>query len=315
MNPSPSSKRAFTLIELLVVIAIIAILAAILFPVFAQAKMAAKKTAALTQAKQSGTAIVLYTADADDMGPLGTVPDAANPGLWKPDVFSVQNPAGWFNWVPQQDEYAVVWNNSTEPYRKNYDLLTAPGAREVRISGAPWDAGYAAQVRRPVAANFTYNGLLQSWSFTAVEAPSILPMMWQGQGNLSRLGAAMTNPRLACRGTGPCTFNPGGPPQGDMAANARGDVFNIFLTSSATQGANYYAYGQGLIYVASDSSAKLVKMGNGNRAAGNARLNSVNPFNFIEPDGTITQNFIRGGYAGQALYVAAFMPNNSFNNL
>jgi prepilin-type N-terminal cleavage/methylation domain-containing protein len=60
-------KSAFTLIELLVVIAIIAILAAILFPVFAQAKLAAKKTADLSNCKQIGTATQIYLADADDM--------------------------------------------------------------------------------------------------------------------------------------------------------------------------------------------------------------------------------------------------------
>jgi len=59
-------KRAFTLIELLVVIAIIAILAAILFPVFAQAKAAAKKSNALSQVKQLGTAWQMYAADWDD---------------------------------------------------------------------------------------------------------------------------------------------------------------------------------------------------------------------------------------------------------
>src|SRR5437016_417485 len=60
-------RRAFTLIELLVVIAIIAILAAILFPVFAQAKIAAKGTASLSNIKQLGTAWVLYANDADDV--------------------------------------------------------------------------------------------------------------------------------------------------------------------------------------------------------------------------------------------------------
>ncbi|MFX9608458.1 prepilin-type N-terminal cleavage/methylation domain-containing protein, partial [Acinetobacter baumannii] len=59
-------NRAFTLIELLVVIAIIAILAAILFPVFAQAKLAAKTTASLSNMKQIGTGNQLYYNDFDD---------------------------------------------------------------------------------------------------------------------------------------------------------------------------------------------------------------------------------------------------------
>ena len=64
----PHSRRsAFTLIELLVVIAIIAILAAILFPVFAQAKLAAKKTVMISNMKQLATASNMYLADADDM--------------------------------------------------------------------------------------------------------------------------------------------------------------------------------------------------------------------------------------------------------
>jgi prepilin-type N-terminal cleavage/methylation domain-containing protein len=60
-----SIRKGFTLIELLVVIAIIAILAAILFPVFAQAKQAAKKTQAISNFKQAGTAVAMYTTDFD----------------------------------------------------------------------------------------------------------------------------------------------------------------------------------------------------------------------------------------------------------
>ncbi|AIE85613.1 prepilin-type N-terminal cleavage/methylation domain-containing protein [Fimbriimonas ginsengisoli] len=59
-------RSGFTLIELLVVIAIIAILAAILFPVFAQAKLAAKKTSDLSNIKQNMTAVFIYANDADD---------------------------------------------------------------------------------------------------------------------------------------------------------------------------------------------------------------------------------------------------------
>lgn len=70
-------KRAFTLIELLVVIAIIAILAAILFPVFARAKASAKKTTCLSNLKQIGTGVGMYLADNDDF-----YPNTGDPYLW-----------------------------------------------------------------------------------------------------------------------------------------------------------------------------------------------------------------------------------------
>lgn len=67
VNSMNKYTRAFTLIELLVVIAIIAILAAILFPVFAQAKVAAKKAAMISNAKQIGLAQLMYGSDYDDL--------------------------------------------------------------------------------------------------------------------------------------------------------------------------------------------------------------------------------------------------------
>ncbi len=77
MFPQMQNRRAFTLIELLVVIAIIAILAAILFPVFARAKEAAKQTACLSNLKNIGLAFTLYGSDSDDM-----LPNTNVTGLW-----------------------------------------------------------------------------------------------------------------------------------------------------------------------------------------------------------------------------------------
>jgi prepilin-type N-terminal cleavage/methylation domain-containing protein/prepilin-type processing-associated H-X9-DG protein len=96
-------SRAFTLIELLVVIAIIAILAAILFPVFAQAKLAAKKAASVSNAKQLMLSSLLYVNDFDDR--------------WVPS-FVFPNDWGNCPWY--------VWFDLVYPYMKNRELLADP---------------------------------------------------------------------------------------------------------------------------------------------------------------------------------------------
>ncbi|MFN3729807.1 MAG: prepilin-type N-terminal cleavage/methylation domain-containing protein [Fimbriimonadaceae bacterium] len=101
-------KRAFTLIELLVVIAIIAILAAILFPVFSQAKVAAKKTQAISNQKQIGMAFMMYAADSDDVFPFLTWADSYNNvGVGEPYG------NGWY-W-----NGSLSWPVSLIPYHKN----------------------------------------------------------------------------------------------------------------------------------------------------------------------------------------------------
>jgi prepilin-type N-terminal cleavage/methylation domain-containing protein len=103
-----SRRTAFTLIELLVVIAIIAILAAILFPVFAQAKAAAKKTAGLSNVKQLGTAFLLYATDYDDSLP-GAMETGGTVGT---------------------DQFRRSYDWSIQPYVKNWDILRVPGDSE-----------------------------------------------------------------------------------------------------------------------------------------------------------------------------------------
>jgi prepilin-type N-terminal cleavage/methylation domain-containing protein/prepilin-type processing-associated H-X9-DG protein len=83
-------KKAFTLIELLVVIAIIAILAAILFPVFAQAKAAAKRTTALSSVKQISTGWQIYASDYDDRAI--NVSSGGAQGVHRTDFWVVMQP-------------------------------------------------------------------------------------------------------------------------------------------------------------------------------------------------------------------------------
>jgi prepilin-type N-terminal cleavage/methylation domain-containing protein len=104
------SRKAFTLIELLVVIAIIAILAAILFPVFAQAKNAAKKTASLSNMRQVSTATMLYMGDYDDITP---------PIFWfNPADVSIPTSQGFFY-------YPLL----ILPYTKNEEIFLCPNDR------------------------------------------------------------------------------------------------------------------------------------------------------------------------------------------
>ena len=138
-------KKAFTLIELLVVIAIIAILAAILFPVFAQAKLAAKKTVALSNMKQVGTATFIYMGDSDDTFPKSYYGFPSDCQSWG---------STYFNW-----RYVL------NPYTKSKDLLTDPtnpfqgktgtqlGMRKAFEDGVPADTQY-------LSMNYAVNGNL-----------------------------------------------------------------------------------------------------------------------------------------------------------
>ena len=118
-------RRGFTLIELLVVIAIIAILAAILFPVFARARESARKTQCLSNMKQLGNAIMMYTNDYDEY-----FPELASGGCW--------GRAGIAN---------SLWTRQIFPYVKNKGVYLCPSARtpqgESPRMGTRFDASVA----------------------------------------------------------------------------------------------------------------------------------------------------------------------------
>ena len=99
-------RSGFTLIELLVVIAIIAILAAILFPVFAQARDKARGAACISNLKQFGSALMMYMQDYDEKS------------VWFYNASVAAHPGNNFR--------AGYWWNPIMPYVKNMDVFRCP---------------------------------------------------------------------------------------------------------------------------------------------------------------------------------------------
>lgn len=117
LSPRSERRSAFTLIELLVVIAIIAILAAILFPVFAQAREKARAISCVSNLKQIGTAMLMYTQDYDENWATACsfcqgarIPNPLDPN---------DSPANGGGRRP-------LWQGKIYPYTKNWDIYNCP---------------------------------------------------------------------------------------------------------------------------------------------------------------------------------------------
>jgi prepilin-type N-terminal cleavage/methylation domain-containing protein/prepilin-type processing-associated H-X9-DG protein len=137
--PHSRTYRAFTLIELLVVIAIIAILAAILFPVFAQARAKARQAACLSNMKQIGTAVMMYVQDYDEIYPPSQV------GI----------PA------PAPANAVMSWPTLIYPYIKNEGVFVCPDGetslKSVTLTQAGSTATVAAQYCGVTTANTRFS--------------------------------------------------------------------------------------------------------------------------------------------------------------
>ncbi len=144
-------RTGFTLIELLVVIAIIAILAAILFPVFARAREKARQTNCLSNLKQLGTAVQMYVQDYDEMTPPHTddEPVPPPPYNWRWDTFQLR----------------------LQPYIKN-----------VQIYGCPSDSGWTTPAETATGrwASYVVNSLTTSAAMAEFEVPADTFVLFDG---------------------------------------------------------------------------------------------------------------------------------------
>jgi prepilin-type N-terminal cleavage/methylation domain-containing protein/prepilin-type processing-associated H-X9-DG protein len=146
------TRRGFTLIELLVVIAIIAILAAILFPVFAQAREAARKTQCLSNCRQIGLAFMQYAQDNDECLPLST--DSGR---------------------------ALSWVNTLQPYLSSRPILRCPNDQS-----SNWDTPLPGQTVTRLTSYFLNDwlaGALQYTSLASIRSPASVVYVTEGAVN------------------------------------------------------------------------------------------------------------------------------------
>lgn len=151
-------KRAFTLIELLVVIAIIAILAAILFPVFARARENARRASCQSNLKQIGLGIVQYTQDYDESYPRSY--DSGN------------------------DVFATTWMGRIQPYVKSTQILLCPSVQKINGNDATSIASYQ---WLPYVMNNSYIGGVPRYDAAAADSGNGVRARYQRPAKQSEL--------------------------------------------------------------------------------------------------------------------------------
>lgn len=249
-------NRAFTLIELLVVIAIIAILAAILFPVFAQAKASAKKASSISNLKQMGTATLMYMGDYDDVYPIYQTPVSASYGWSWGSYWAV--PA---TWVPATNPSPAVLqmhelfvNNLIFPYMKNLQIMEEPVGVKVTTVNPSFVGTPPGSVQ--TATNYTYNGLLHGYAAGGVNAPADLTVWWSGSGKANYRGVGQANPDLMCNNwAAGCQYVPKSP---SCSSSTNGQWS---ITWGISSGTGWDVHNRQLVYSYADSHVKTKRNG------------------------------------------------------
>lgn len=183
-----NKRRGFTLIELLVVIAIIAILAAILFPVFAKAREKARQTACLNNVKQIGLAFMMYTQDWEDTFPQFL--DWGNTWYNEGQMPRVTDPAmpgsHFLTSAGAASDHFFTWMDYIYPYTKNWRIFACPSNGRKEYPGYCMNVGvggYGVHFMKPGWTGGFY-GHGATMSEILVPADAMLTLEYNGQYNL-----------------------------------------------------------------------------------------------------------------------------------
>jgi prepilin-type N-terminal cleavage/methylation domain-containing protein/prepilin-type processing-associated H-X9-DG protein len=197
------ARKAFTLIELLVVIAIIAILAAILFPVFARARENARRASCQNNLKQIGLGILQYAQDYDEKFPS---PAVCGPVTLETGQVSTNDKCS----APAPGNYYHLWMHIIHPYTKSAQIFNCPS----QPTAAYMTAAYKGQYTGNVA--YGYNTYVAGQPLAAVPQVAITPLVMDSTYYLSAPGSVCedaakvntTYPELTwCKSTSPTDNN------------------------------------------------------------------------------------------------------------
>lgn len=228
-------SRGFTLIELLVVIAIIAILASILFPVFARARENARRTSCASNLKQFGLAMMQYVQDNDETYPnaIGVVGAAPPGGAWN------MGTAGGFNkWAWQQLLY---------PYHKNLQIFRCPSGLNDGTFNYPTYGNYGANNQIITAETLTPRKL------AAISAPAgTYAIMDAGTWSVA---PGRADPANASTSSNFGNFIPGIGTLGSACATA-GNIYDV-LKDDCLKGRHF----EGVNMAFADGHVKWLKIG------------------------------------------------------
>ena len=222
-------RLGFTLIELLVVIAIIAILAAILFPVFQKVRENARRASCQSNLKQQALALIQYGGDFDEKYPIGNAFDVNN-NTWNIDYGGWQYPCN----PDEANSDCTVWADAMQPYAKSLRLTECPSSTE------NFDF-YTVGNDKP-GTNYNYNGDLQSSNQNVVVQPATTVLLWPGEFGVRRVGRAIASPELNCPDPkAACVYVPGtaacGASPSAAGCNGATDFMNLY-------GPPYYTHTQ-----------------------------------------------------------------------